>query len=345
MKKPYKELLSRYLDGKCSQEELCYLKSLLDEQDVQEKLHEIMQERQAKIESLSDDNNIKERVFWMNLEVQRRIDAPILSEETKRIDFKKHQHFKRFLAAASLIGIVFLFSIIGYKMLDKKSYFGNTVSEVTKINDGIYPLPCVLPDSSVVYLDPGSKINYYGNYGKTERKVTLIGKAFFEVVPNKNSPFIVHSNGTQTKVLGTSFLIDSKLNYTTEVSVATGRVAVNIDNINKNKKLSILTPGKKLKINLMTNKLDTSEIDIKQILSWKQGDIEFNRSPLSNVFRELSLRYKYKIVYKDTSKMNYRISGVITKDQELDSVVKMLSIIGDFRYNISNNKKTIQIFN
>jgi transmembrane sensor len=81
-------------------------------------------------------------------------------------------------------------------------------------------------------------LSYSEGSNKKRREVTLTGKAFFEIVKNKEKPFLVYSYGLATKVLGTSFMIDaSEENKDIKVEVRTGTVAVfSINNLDKTKR-------------------------------------------------------------------------------------------------------------
>ncbi len=85
-------------------------------------------------------------------------------------------------------------------------------------------LSIILPDSSTVILNSGSEVKYSSDFGK-QRAIWLEGEAFFKVTKNTKSPFIVHTNDFDVKVLGTEFNINSTtINQT--VSLATGKVNI-----------------------------------------------------------------------------------------------------------------------
>lgn len=82
-----------------------------------------------------------------------------------------------------------------------------------------------LPDSSVVWLNKNSTLTYSKDFDGDERVVYLEGEAFFDVVKNPNKPFIIHAEGTTTKVLGTSFDLKAyKDAQEVSLTVMTGKV-------------------------------------------------------------------------------------------------------------------------
>jgi transmembrane sensor len=83
-----------------------------------------------------------------------------------------------------------------------------------------------LPDKSKITLYPKSRLSYKKAFGENgNREVYLEGKAFFLVRKDETHPFLVFANGLLTRVVGTSFHVET----TTEganVKVRTGKVAV-----------------------------------------------------------------------------------------------------------------------
>jgi transmembrane sensor len=67
-----------------------------------------------------------------------------------------------------------------------------------------------LPDGTRVWLNAASSIRYPTTFVGTERKVELLGEAYFEVTKNINMPFRVNvNNRAQVEVLGTSFNVNA----------------------------------------------------------------------------------------------------------------------------------------
>ncbi len=96
-----------------------------------------------------------------------------------------------------------------------------------KVNDKTTVDTLKLPDGSLIYLSPNSKISYVNNFGKENRTVYLSGKAIFDVVKMPSKPFYVYANELVTKVLGTKFEVFSFDNdKDVIVKVLSGKVSV-----------------------------------------------------------------------------------------------------------------------
>ena len=87
----------------------------------------------------------------------------------------------------------------------------------------------ILPDGSKVWLNAGSSLTYDSAYGKNIREVALSGEAFFDVVKNKEKPFIIHASKINVRVLGTEFNVRAyPSDKTTEASLIRGKHRSNI---------------------------------------------------------------------------------------------------------------------
>jgi transmembrane sensor len=84
----------------------------------------------------------------------------------------------------------------------------------------------ILPDGSKVFLNYNSSLTYPEHFEGTERKVVLKGEAFFDVRPDAAHPFVIDANGTEVKVLGTSFNVKAYAKEPVRVDVETGKVSV-----------------------------------------------------------------------------------------------------------------------
>ncbi|MBO9612325.1 MAG: FecR domain-containing protein [Dyadobacter sp.] len=86
-----------------------------------------------------------------------------------------------------------------------------------------------LPDGTKVFLNYNSKLTYPENFTGDLRTVSLQGEAFFDVKPDAAHPFVIQANGTEIRVLGTSFNVKAYNEAPVRVDVATGKVRVSKD--------------------------------------------------------------------------------------------------------------------
>jgi ferric-dicitrate binding protein FerR (iron transport regulator) len=66
-----------------------------------------------------------------------------------------------------------------------------------------------LDDNSIINLEKNGRITLDNDFGKTNRKLSLSGKATFKVTHDDSKPFIIESKGVFIEDLGTLFRVES----------------------------------------------------------------------------------------------------------------------------------------
>ncbi|MBN2521056.1 MAG: FecR domain-containing protein, partial [Bacteroidales bacterium] len=185
----------------------------------------------------------------------------------------------------------------------------------------------LLPDGSTVYLNANTYFKYTKKFDGDERKVELSGEAFFEVTPEKTKPFIIDAGKSLIKVLGTSFNVKAyKHNKKTTVSVNSGLVEVYNKNIlGAEKKGLLLEEGTQGTLLLANNKIDKSEIENQNYLSWKSKIINFNQNPLYEVAEVLESVYQIKISFANDELKNLPLTATF-ENNNLDYVMDVILI-------------------
>lgn len=97
------------------------------------------------------------------------------------------------------------------------------------ISAGDHVATLYMPDSSRVWLNVNSRLSYAKNFGQAYRRASLEGEAFFEVKPDRHSPFTVAAHGTSVTVVGTTFNLRQQGSDVT-LTVSEGEVLFSGDN-------------------------------------------------------------------------------------------------------------------
>ena len=139
----------------------------------------------------------------------------------------------------------------------------------------------ILPDGSQIILNGSSSIEYASNFDGDKREVGLHGEAFFDIAKEPNRPFIIHTDNTETRVLGTSFGIRA-MEYGGDVivTVATGVVSFTSE---KTKSEVKLNKGEQASYISKSEKIEKSEISDPNYLAWQTKILTFDDTPLSEV--------------------------------------------------------------
>lgn len=182
-------------------------------------------------------------------------------------------------------------------------------------------LTFALPDSSTVILNSGGEVTYSSDFGK-RRYVWLKGEAFFKVTKNIDSPFIVHTNDFNVKVLGTEFNVSStSINQT--VSLAKGKVNVLLkeskDEIN-------LIPNEELVWNSKTKLVIKRNFDINKVAAWKDNVLILDDENIAAALPKINQFYGVNFIIKDSTIANQHIKGAF-KNHTIDEFITALEFI------------------
>ncbi len=185
-----------------------------------------------------------------------------------------------------------------------------------------------LEDGTVITLNNNAKINWE-LYDKS-RKITLIGRAHFEVAKDANRPFTITSNQTQVTVLGTGFDVVGYPNKPTEVIVNHGKVEVASLVNNKKSATSILTKNMKAVVN--NNQINVDKNFNAEATSWTTGEIKFNGTAYNDVIAALEEYYQVEIenIPVPNSQIgliigNPKFTGKFNKETDAEMACKIVS--------------------
>jgi len=191
----------------------------------------------------------------------------------------------------------------------------------------------VLPDGTEVWLNADSKLIFPSKFTGNNRVVTLTGEAYFEVAKNKSKPFIVNTGDSRIEVLGTHFNI---MAYKDEadnlVTLLEGAVKVN-----SGTSKILLKPGQQAEVSRKnpSSMVLNNEIDVEQVVAWKNGYFMFANEPVESIMRKISRWYNVDIVYQDNLQ-DKALWGTVSRFKNVSEVLKRLELTGVVHFKIDN---------
>ena len=185
----------------------------------------------------------------------------------------------------------------------------------------------VLVDGTKIWLSPSSTLEYPDQLTGNLREVKLEGEAFFEVAKDKKHPFVVHSGRMDTRVVGTSFNIQSfkgQLNST--VTVVTGIVKVNSKGLsNVGPQTVVLKPNHQSQFNSINGSLISINYpNANQMLKRRDGILNYNGALVQDVVVDFSRYYKLPIEIVSKSK-NCLCFGEFNTNRPVNIVLEQLA--------------------
>lgn len=195
-----------------------------------------------------------------------------------------------------------------------------------------------LADGTMVWLNSDSELRYPVNFAGRERRVFLKGEAYFDVARNADMPFRVEAGEMEVEALGTEFNMnvygdDGCLRTT----LAEGKVRVSYA---ATRQACILEPGEQAL--LEEGALSVRQVDLRDVVGWKEGRFVFSDLPLEAIVRQLERWYDVEFDFFDPAAKYYRFTGVIMRHKSLQEVLALLEETTDVKFKTNANE--IEVF-
>lgn len=331
------KILRKYLDARCTPEELEEIRAILRSNRHEDEWATVLQEDAER----SIDKTVS-GVFDTN-KSERLLDRIVESADIQ--ESKIHRNFfkKPLLAAASILilitaGMTFFMTSSVFKSGDHSQ----TVTGTGEQRD------VLLPDGTQVRLNDLSTLTYSDEFDGDVRQVTLEGRAFFDVSSNPSQPFLIQTGELTVRVLGTSFDISAYENdRNMTVSVASGSVSVTgpfshspgeevLDS--NDESVNTLKPGDQLIFDRMNRRYLQQTLTPQDILDLQEGRLIFQNQTLGDIAGALERRFDKRFRFEDELAKEQRLTFK-PNSIHLDEVLQVLSLVSGLE--VEMNKEEI----
>ena len=214
--------------------------------------------------------------------------------------------------------------------------YSGTAAEAITMNTlslpkGSKPIRLVLSDGSFVWLNAASSITYPTAFVGKERKVSMMGEAYFEVSENKNMPFFVEHNQLLVKVLGTHFNVNTYENEASnKITLLSGLVDVGNGKITKR-----LVPGQQASISTSIFSIEEN-IDTDEVMAWKNGQFYFGGSDIKSIMKQIERYYDVEVEFRD--EVPYQFVAKISRDVNVSAFLEKLELTNLIHFKIEGKK-------
>lgn len=149
-------------------------------------------------------------------------------------------------------------------------------------------------DGSVVLMNSHSRIVFPSGFGR-ERRVNMLGEAFFDVARDKYRPFVVDIDDVQVKVLGTRFLVSGNNADERRIALISGSVNVSLGD---SKSQSVTLSPSQLCTLDGNGKINVADVDdFGSMLDWTEGVYRARNASMKELLSYMSNYYGVHIDY------------------------------------------------
>lgn len=214
---------------------------------------------------------------------------------------------------------------------------GSTQNNILRIpRGGEYQL--VLPDGTKVWLNSDTELKFPVSFSGNQRRVELIGEAYFEVSHNPKQPFIVATDHQEIRVLGTHFNVSAYSDdENTVTTLVEGKVKIGFGE-EKQHHDEFLNPGQQLVLSKKTNLSTKLNVDAYLFTSWKDGRFILRDESLEQFMKKISRWYNVDILFVDEETKGIRFTGDLPRYENLKDVMKILQYEMSVNIKVESNK-------
>lgn len=303
MTKISEELIIRFINNECSDDELRIIEAWVAESPDNAKLLFEMERTACIAGSLADDEKSRNKVASsISLRIENYEN---MQQRLRRL------RILRWSAAAVLVGVIATVSLIFMRPRQRMITI-DTYAESKMV---------ILPDSTKVWVNKYSSLTYPEHFAENSRDIELSGEAYFEVTKDSARPFKVKGDYLTVEVLGTKFNFYTTLKKENTVSLIEGKVEVSA---NSSEDGIVLSPGQKVRFNPENGHMAVTDGRAVLDAVWHNRLIPFSNSTIREIASDLEELYGVDITVRSSVDKNTTYSGVSRLYESVDSTLSAL---------------------
>jgi transmembrane sensor len=262
--------------------------------------------------NLQNQQKVDVDAAWKKLNITKKKEIETVDNQEIKPVVKLNWVNNFLKIAAVLVVLIGLWFVAAKQFMIPKN-------DVLTFNSGNQSIEKILPDGTKILLSKNSVITYPKTFEGDTREINLTGEGFFDVHHDAAHPFIIHTQGTDVRVLGTSFNVRA-YNAQVQVLVKTGRVQ-----FSKNNNKVILTKGQKAEILANVDTIIKSEVgEEKETIKEKLNSFVFDKMSLGEVVESLSKQFNVEIVFTNDKIKNCKLTATF-ENENLDNIISVIA--------------------
>lgn len=324
-------LFQKLIDGSCTRQEYDELMDLLKENQHEEKVRSML----SQVYQLTSRSIPSGTYVDTNGDLQTT-GSPAVVDMLPR---KRTHRLLLWSAAATVVLIMGAWLLFqnnnNNTPSDKNAITAKAVKKATQRAEQKYLL---LPDSTQVWLNVASTLEFSESFQTNKREVFLTGEAFFDVKHADNLPFIIHTGPVATTVLGTAFNIKAYPGQPdVMVSVKRGKVQVS----RNEKPVAILIKGQQVTVTATSEKAVIEQKKESAVADWTAGQLSFTSRPLYDILHDLERNYNVTIELKDNNLQQEIVTTSFRRDIGVKQALDILCGLTNTQLAMKNGKYII----
>ncbi|SHF90721.1 FecR family protein [Mariniphaga anaerophila] len=307
-----KEILLKYLKNNCSDKEFEELVAWLEQGVLSGNIKDLSYNQWQLLEPELKNRDAKKYNALLN-KIHHEIN--LRENEKKESKVVSLGKVTKWLTRAAAVFFIPLLGVVFYLLSERNIHLYQTAELAVDSIEIIAPIGSrtvvQLSDGTEVNLNYGSRIKYPRDFVGDIRGVTLTGEGYFDVARNPEKPFIVKAGRLNVKALGTEFNVNA---YPDDNVIATTLVEgkVEIEKVLSGsgvERLGAMLPGQHVAYDTETDRVMSTTGNIDEYISWKEGKLVFDNTPIIDVTEKLGRMFNVDIqVAEEVRDLTYTVT-------------------------------------
>lgn len=174
-----------------------------------------------------------------------------------------------------------------------------------------------LPDGSIAYMHPGSRLVFPTRFTGKKREVIFQGEAYFKITKDAAHPFVVRTERMETTVLGTEFNINTARDEATLITGSIRMKAVDHD-------AEILVKPHQ-QVSLSGDAFTVSTVDVAPYEFWRDGYLYFDNVEFQDIMEAIGKNFNMTVVFRDQKALHYRMRFIAERNRGVDNAIEMMN--------------------
>ena len=333
MEERIKYLFRQYLNNTCTREEFEEFFSCINEAAHNELIKELIKKAYEET-SLSDPSSLT----YINESGRLVLKEPAWHEQQVAgvRPRKRNRRLVVLTACVVLLAAGFAWFVLSRVQQNQENKKQSLAVKVTGRSENTYML---LPDSTQVWLNAASTLEYPQAFGTDKREIFLTGEAYFDVKHADKQPFLIHLGKVTIRVLGTAFNIKAYPGREhVVVSVSRGKVQVNYGE----KEVAMLTQGQQVKVSNVNKPVVQKNITASEAAPWQQGNLVYDDEAISDIIADLERVYDVTIRVQNGALAGERVSTSFRREIGIERALQVLCNLTDTRLKLVGDMYVIE---
>ncbi len=192
----------------------------------------------------------------------------------------------------------------------------------------------LLPDSTQVWLNVGSSLDFYSNL-PDDRVVHLTGEAFFKIKPAA-TPFSIKVSDITLHAQAASSCNIKAYDDENEVIVSVNQGRLQVER--EGTRINDLLPGRQVNLGRLDKSVTEKSVPVEKMAAWQWGEYIYDYAMLEDIVADLQRIYNVKILILDPEKKHQKVLVSLRREMGIEGCLSRIAELTNMEVHLVDNE-------